>query len=253
MNKSKKKIIFSALAVMVAMLLFPPFEAVATKSGVVSNMGYAWLFDPPRTRVSGSTVYASVNAGMLLLQWFVVVIVAGVWIGFLDEGVAGLHERDGRDSAMDAVWRDRMAAVRAEMETSGEEVGQGMEGITVTGSMPDLTGKIPVRMYEQGDWLLMLYEDLLPLVARGDAKHALMSYELAMVAFNKPAKVPVMMVTLEKGIGGQLFYCKFRKNGQHVNVGSGESARDHDVFTVRSTADICDSIGADRSMFKRIK
>jgi hypothetical protein len=43
-------------------------------NGVVLNMGYGWIFDPPKRGLITSTV----NVSMLLIQWFGVLLVGGI-------------------------------------------------------------------------------------------------------------------------------------------------------------------------------
>lgn len=247
----RKSIVFAALAIMVAMLLYPPFQAVATKSGAVSNLGYAWLFDPPWIKVSGSIVRGSVNISMLFLQWFMVAVVAAIWISF--GGDDDEHRNDGWQGGgpRDAL-RQRSGSFPVEPPAPSVAASGGITGITVTPSMPDTRSVDPVRLYEQGDWLLMLFKDLIPIASDGDAESALFTYESVMVVFNKVAKVPVLMFTLEKNVTGTLFYCKFLNDGRHANLGSGDKLVDDDTFILKSTADISDAIGVDRSGFLRV-
>jgi hypothetical protein len=74
MNNKQKKVLMAVIAVVVAMLLFPPFHFVAV-TGVKLNKGYDFLFSPP-TLSSG--IRCSVDVGMLLTQWLVVLIVGGI-------------------------------------------------------------------------------------------------------------------------------------------------------------------------------
>jgi hypothetical protein len=74
MNNKQKKLLLAVIAVVVAMLLFPPFHFI-NMAGVKLNKGYAFLFSPP-TLSSG--IRCSVDVGMLLTQWLVVLIVGGI-------------------------------------------------------------------------------------------------------------------------------------------------------------------------------
>ena len=52
------------------MLVYPPFQ-LSLRNGVIFNMGYGWLFEPPRR----GAIAAIVNVSMLLIQWFAVLVV----------------------------------------------------------------------------------------------------------------------------------------------------------------------------------
>ena len=66
MNRSQKIAVILAGALMILMLLFPPFHSVLIQ-GIIVNQGYAFLFSPP---VSTATV----NVSLLLMQWLLVVV-----------------------------------------------------------------------------------------------------------------------------------------------------------------------------------
>ena len=79
MNKFKaldaqKKIIVITLVVVFLMLLVPPYH-LTDVAGRVHNMGYALIFDAPR---SGLGYYGSVNIGLLFAQWAGTLIVGGL-------------------------------------------------------------------------------------------------------------------------------------------------------------------------------
>jgi cell division septation protein DedD len=69
MNKKQKFTLLGVAAIVIAMLLFPPFYS-AHKSGTY-NMGYRWLFNPPDNEYS-------VNIPMLLVQWGAVFIAGAI-------------------------------------------------------------------------------------------------------------------------------------------------------------------------------
>ena len=70
MNNNQKLVLVLAAGVVLVMLLFPPFHVQIR--GVTFNMGYAFILDPPKR----GSVPASVNTGMLLVQWIAVFILA---------------------------------------------------------------------------------------------------------------------------------------------------------------------------------
>lgn len=74
MNISQQRIIKVMIAIILLMLLFPPFQI--EMANVKYNMGYEWLFTPP---VRGwQRVEATVNVAMLLVQWISVLLVGGL-------------------------------------------------------------------------------------------------------------------------------------------------------------------------------
>lgn len=72
MNKTQKMIVKCAVAALAAMLVYPPFQIEFR--GIIHNLGYALIFEPPRW----GNYTGTVNLGLLLLQWLGVIIVAGM-------------------------------------------------------------------------------------------------------------------------------------------------------------------------------
>ena len=70
MNQNQKWVLVAIITIIVAMLLYPPFQ-LSLRNGVIYNMGYGWLFEPPRR----GAIAAIVNVSMLLIQWFAVLVV----------------------------------------------------------------------------------------------------------------------------------------------------------------------------------
>lgn len=66
MNDKQRTILIAGGVVMVLMFLFPPFHYVAAQGRVLGE-GYGFLFWPPHAR-------ATVNTGLLLMQWLLVVV-----------------------------------------------------------------------------------------------------------------------------------------------------------------------------------
>ena len=79
MSQGQKSILVAVIAVLVAMIAYPPFHLVG-RNGVVLNKGYGWIFDPPITT-------ATVNVSMLLIQWIGVLVVGGIAF-FLTKGAS---------------------------------------------------------------------------------------------------------------------------------------------------------------------
>lgn len=75
MNTKQRRILVAAAIVIVAMLLYPPFNLVGRFDPAYAHARfvYGWLFEPPYD--------AHVNVELLLTQWLAVGIVAGIaWV-----------------------------------------------------------------------------------------------------------------------------------------------------------------------------
>lgn len=70
MNDNQKKVIIATASLIVLMFLFPPFHQYY--NGTEINLGYSFLFNPPRGNVG------SVNIIQLLIQWLGVGVVGGL-------------------------------------------------------------------------------------------------------------------------------------------------------------------------------
>ena len=75
MNEAQKNVLKVAGAAILGMLIYPPFQAFLGK-GVITNMGYSWIFDPPE--LGTSSIVGTVNHLQLLIQWVGVLIIAGL-------------------------------------------------------------------------------------------------------------------------------------------------------------------------------
>lgn len=73
MSQNQKRILMAVLAIVAAMLVFPPFQVI-NSNGMAFNMGYGWIFDSPKR----GSITANVNIPMLLTQWVGVLIVGGI-------------------------------------------------------------------------------------------------------------------------------------------------------------------------------
>lgn len=76
MSKNQKNVLVGAISLIVAMLVYPPFQYTG-EHGVVTNMGYDWIFSPPRYRGSYNA-QANVNVPVLFIQWLGVILVSGL-------------------------------------------------------------------------------------------------------------------------------------------------------------------------------
>ncbi len=75
MNSGQRAVLLVFVVVAVGMMLYPPFHIVS--QGTEMNMGYGFLFDPPKK----GYLVASANVGVLLAQWVVAILVAAVaWL-----------------------------------------------------------------------------------------------------------------------------------------------------------------------------
>ena len=82
MNKNHQKLLIASAAIIILMLLFPPFQFYM-ENGALLNMGYGFLFDPPEL---SERAVATVNIGMLLVQWVAVILVGAIlWFVILNK------------------------------------------------------------------------------------------------------------------------------------------------------------------------
>jgi hypothetical protein len=80
-KKTEQKVVLGAIAVCVAMALYPPM--VLHANGNAFSVGYHFLWSGPRLNDSSGPVLSQVDFGRLVLQWVVVAAVAGGWIYWL--------------------------------------------------------------------------------------------------------------------------------------------------------------------------
>jgi len=70
MNQNQKYILIAVVVVVVAMFIYPPFQAV--RDGTVYNMGYGWIFSLSKRG------YMTINVSTLIIQWIGVLVVGGI-------------------------------------------------------------------------------------------------------------------------------------------------------------------------------
>ena len=70
MNKKQKTALIAVAALVLGMLLHPPYHRQLPGGGVI-GLGYGWIFEPPFVR-------ATVDIGLLIAQWIAVLIVGGI-------------------------------------------------------------------------------------------------------------------------------------------------------------------------------
>ena len=76
MSKKQKNILVGVIIMIVAMLVYPPFQYTG-EGGIVTNMGYDWIYDPPHY-LGRYNAQAIVNVPVLLVQWLGVILVGGL-------------------------------------------------------------------------------------------------------------------------------------------------------------------------------
>jgi len=72
MNRTQQVAVAIGAAVVLLMLIFPPFHVQIRDT--TFNMGYGFIFDPPKH----GYITASVNVGMLLVQWMGALLLTGL-------------------------------------------------------------------------------------------------------------------------------------------------------------------------------
>jgi hypothetical protein len=72
----RKRLLKWSLAVFIFLFLFPPFQF--RLSGQTYNLGYSFLFFPPKFDIGA---FGSVNLGLLLVEWIgLAVVTCVIWI-----------------------------------------------------------------------------------------------------------------------------------------------------------------------------
>jgi hypothetical protein len=80
--------------------------------------------------------------------------------------------------------------------------------------MPDLTDRRPIKAYSAGQYLLQLFEDVVPI---GRKSRLRFKYVLALC--DKRDRLPVCFVTLENSSAIANVLCVFERGGSHSNYG----------------------------------
>jgi hypothetical protein len=88
--------------------------------------------------------------------------------------------------------------------------------------MPDLTGRQPSRIYSAGRYVLLLFEDVLPI-----ARTARLKFKYVLALYEKQERLPACFVTLEDSSSIANVLCVFEGSGAHSNYGSLHS---HDLL-----------------------
>ena len=80
MNGKQKTISIVVIAIILAMLLFPPFQT-KLPTGAIENLGYGLIFHPPVFELrypSRGDLTGTVDIGLLITQWLGVLIVGAI-------------------------------------------------------------------------------------------------------------------------------------------------------------------------------
>ena len=76
MNENQRKVLIITAALLIVMLLFPPFERPLGPFSV--NMGYSFLLEPPTYDDFQNNLKANVNLRQLGLQFLIVTVAGGL-------------------------------------------------------------------------------------------------------------------------------------------------------------------------------
>jgi len=77
MNKYQRIILLATAAILVAMLLFPPFKSQYMQ-GITVNSGYSFILTPPTYNLTYNSFNSQVNLPLLGLQYIIIVTVGGL-------------------------------------------------------------------------------------------------------------------------------------------------------------------------------
>lgn len=157
MNSIQKIILLLVAITLVGMMVYPPFQVIGAR-GVVHNAGYALINSPP----TGFLIRPSINVGLLLIQFIVVIVVGGVALALAGSGV-----------------KSSLPTVSAASDI-GKNVSDAKPPIS-----SGLTNRAPKAKAEPsgvGGWLLVLIAGLImvgPLFALGQWSASIILIEVA--------------------------------------------------------------------------
>ena len=77
MNENQRKVLIITAALLIVMLLFPPFEQRVGQYLSI-NMGYSFLLEPPTYDDFQNNLKANVNLRQLGLQFLIVTVAGGL-------------------------------------------------------------------------------------------------------------------------------------------------------------------------------
>lgn len=85
MNKKQRYVLYACAAVIVLMLLFPPFHTVFPR-GQSFSRGYGFLLSGPAANADFVGNSGTVDVGTLLVQWLGVILAGAIlWFAFRDK------------------------------------------------------------------------------------------------------------------------------------------------------------------------
>ena len=77
MNKNQRIVLLATAALLIVMILFPPFKSQYLQ-GVTVNAGYSFILTPPTYKLGSSAYNSQVNLSLLGLQFVIVATVGGI-------------------------------------------------------------------------------------------------------------------------------------------------------------------------------
>lgn len=125
-------------------------------------------------------------------------------------------------------------------------------GFELSGSMPDVTQRPPLAMFQSESYRLLLVDNARAMAERVLGTRVPIDYLYVLTVLDRDSMRPRMFVTLERGLSGSLFLCAFNPDGEHVNLGDGEAFRARESFVRVATAHACKTLGIAVSDVQRV-
>jgi hypothetical protein len=123
--------------------------------------------------------------------------------------------------------------------------GDDVNGMPLSGSMPDVTQRQPLAIYGAGDYVLLVVEGARALAERLTGERMPIDYLYVMTVLRRSSMKPQMFVTLERGLAERTFLCAFNASSEHINLGDGSSFSDIDSFSKAAIEHICRELALD--------
>lgn len=112
-------------------------------------------------------------------------------------------------------------------------------------STPDVTQCPPIAIYAVESYVLLLVENARSIAERLTESEMPIAYRFVLTALDRPTMKPRMFVTLEEGLAGGSFFCTFDEDGNHVNLGPGDTFSTVEAFTEAAIAHVCRALNLD--------
>lgn len=77
MTELQRKILISCAIAVALMIFFPPFHLLYP-NGMEVNLGYGFIFNPPKWGNDSDAPEGGVNILLLLTQWFAVILIGAI-------------------------------------------------------------------------------------------------------------------------------------------------------------------------------